>query len=389
MTIDDGGRIAIVGGGVIGCAVAAALAPDRDVVLLEADRIAGGATGRSAGLVTIDPAFSDARPIAERAMAAFERLDADGEVPFHEVPSLEPVPADEEGMARRRVRRLRSADVSVRWLDRETVVEQYPLAIEGAAGALVFDRAGWVDPHVLTTAYRRSATDRGADVEVGTAVRGIVVEDGAVTAVETDTGTRPVDAVVVAANYATPRLVDAFVDLPVRAYRTQCVRIEGAAALGECPMSWDPSADCYFRPDGDGLLVGGYPAFVDDPDAASRDEDAAFRRHVADVLDDRLDVAGALRLADGWAGVDLATPDGRPIVDALPDGPAGLVVATGFHGRGVMTAPVVGSIVRDRLGVASTDLPTGPFDLDRLASEAGVVRVPGIEDRNDDPAGDG
>jgi len=380
MSAAPDGRIAIVGGGVIGCAIAAELAPDHDVVLFEADRIAGGATGRSAGLVTIEPAFSDALPVADRAMAAFDRLDEEERVEFHEVPSLEPVPEDEAAIARRRLDRLQDAGVSVEWLDPEAVEAGYPLSLGGHAGAFRFERAGWIDPHALADAYRRTADDAGATLDVGTAVRDIVVEDGTVVAVATDDGTERCDAVVVAAGWATPQLVAPLVDLPVRPYRTQCVTIEGPSVLADCPMAWAPDHDCYFRPDVDGLLVGGMPSFVDAPAAASRTEDAAFRRHAAAVLEELLAVDGPLRLADGWAGVDLATPDGRPIVDAPADAPAGLAVATGFHGRGIMTAPVVGAIVRDRLGDCVTELPTDPFRADRFGSVPADFAVPGIDE---------
>jgi glycine/D-amino acid oxidase-like deaminating enzyme len=380
--IADGDRVAVVGGGVIGCAVGAALAGDHEVVLLEADRIAGGATGRSAGLVTIEPAFGDALSVADRAMAEFHRLDDDGTVEFHAVPSLEPVPADEEGVARRRLERLQAAGVAVRWLDPDAVAAASPLSLstDDYAGALAFDRAGWVDPHALTEAYRRAAEDAGATVTVGTTVREIVVEDDAVAALETDDGREPCDAAVVAAGWATPDLVDPYVDLPVRPYRTQCVRLEGPAALGECPMGWVPSADLYFRPDGDGLLVGGMASLVDDPAAASRHEDAAFRRHVAGALADLVAVDDPIRLGEGWAGVDLATPDGRPIVDAPDGGPTGLVVATGFHGRGVMTAPVVGPLVREDHAENAGTLPTGPFRLDRFDGPPDDFAVPGFDD---------
>ena len=385
---DDRATVAVVGGGVIGCAIAASLAPDYEVVLFEADRIAGGATGRSAGLVTIDPAFSDAPAIAEYAMASFDRLDDEGRVDFHAVPSLEPVPEDETAIARRRLDRLRAAGVAVQWLDPAAVAARYPIALDEYAGCLAFERAGWVDPHALTDAYRRTAIDAGATVAVGTAVDAIVVEDGVVTGVETADDRRACDAVVVAAGWATPQLVRPLLDLPIRPYRTQCVRIEGPVALADLPMAWIPTSDLYFRPGVDGLVVGGMPSFVDDPGSASREADAAFRHHVATALDDLIAIDGPLRLADGWAGVDIATPDGRPIVDAPDTGPEGLVVATGFHGRGVMTAPVVGPIVRRLLGddvqddavSDDPDLPLEPFRLDRLGGSNADFSVPDIEE---------
>ncbi|MFQ3294837.1 MAG: sarcosine oxidase subunit beta [Halobacteriales archaeon] len=378
MTAADAQRIAVVGGGVIGCAAAAALAPDYDVVLFESDRIAGGATGRSAGLVTVEPAFSDSPSIADRAMSEFERFDEEGRVVFHAHPSLEPVPADERAIARRRLDRLQGAGVSVDWLNPDEVAARYPLRIDGHAGALLFQEAGWVDPHELTQAYRRKATEAGATIEVGTTVQEIVTTDDAVVAVETDRGRKSVETVVVAAGWATPELVGPFVDLPTRAYRTQCVRIEGSAALGTCPLGWTPTIGCYFRPDGNGLLVGGMPSFVEEPGSASRMEDVAFRRHVATVFYELLAIDASIRIANGWAGIDLATPDGRPIIDAPDKGPTGLLVASGFHGRGIMTAPVVGTLIRQLVADDADTIPETLFGLDRFGTVADDFGVPGI-----------
>lgn len=378
MTAADAQRIAVVGGGVIGCAAAAALAPDYDVVLFESDRIAGGATGRSAGLVTVEPAFSDSPSIADRAMSEFERFDEEGRVVFHAHPSLEPVPADERAIARRRLDRLQGAGVSVDWLNPDEVAARYPLRIDGHAGALLFQEAGWVDPHELTQAYRRKATEAGAAIEVGTTVQEIVTTDDAVVAVETDRGRKSVETVVVAAGWATPELVGPFVDLPTRAYRTQCVRIEGSAALGTCPLGWTPTIDCYFRPDGNGLLVGGMPSFVEEPGSASRMEDVAFRRHVATAFHELLAIDAPIRIANGWAGIDLATPDGRPIIDAPDKGPTGLLVASGFHGRGIMTAPVVGPVIRQLVADDADPIPETLFGLDRFGTVADDFAVPGI-----------
>jgi len=145
----------------------------------------------------------------------------------------------------------------------------------------------------------------------------------------------------------------------------------GEALADDFPMGWIPGEHVYFRPEHNGdLLVGGWSFAEGDPDAASDSEDEAFRDHVADLVPRFLREADRARYVDGWAGVDGATPDTRPIVDAPGDAPDGLVVATGFHGRGVMTAPVAATAVRSLLGGESPPFPIDCFALDRFDSRS-------------------
>ncbi|WP_154020450.1 FAD-dependent oxidoreductase [Halorubrum halophilum] len=79
---------------------------------------------------------------------------------------------------------------------------------------------------------------------------------------------------------------------------------------------------------------------------------------------------GALRVVDGWAGIDGATPDTRPIIDSPGDAPDGLVIAAGFHGRGVMSAPVARRLIRSLVAAEDSPLPSEPFSLDRFSSRS-------------------
>jgi glycine/D-amino acid oxidase-like deaminating enzyme len=132
-------------------------------------------------------------------------------------------------------------------------------------------------------------------------------------------------------------------------------------------MGWAPERGVYWRPTHDEeLLVGGGSHRLDEPVTASRDVSAAFRERVM-AQAPALFEAEEMRCVDGWAGVDGATPDSYPIVDAPSSTAEGLVVATGFHGRGVMTAFPAAALVRAHLG-GETSLPTSPFGLDRFSS---------------------
>ncbi|MGM0397751.1 MAG: NAD(P)/FAD-dependent oxidoreductase [Halobacteriota archaeon] len=366
--------LVVVGGGVTGCAIARSVAPDLDVLVLERDKIAtGGATALAAGEVTMTPSYSDVPSIANHAMAFFRDYDGTGAFSFHERPSVELVPSDREGEARRRADRLSEAGFPVSFREPSTVGTDHPrLSLDEYAGVVRHEDTGFLDPYTLTVELQNDAEDRGGTVETGRTVTDVRVEDGAVAGVRTETGRIDADQVVVAAGWRTRDLLEGVLELPIRPYRTQVVVLEPKPPMDDSfPMGWIPGRHVYFRPEVNGdLVVGGYSFAEDHPERASGQEDEEFRDHVASLVPTFLDDFDRAGFVDGWAGIDAATPDTRPIVDAPDDGPDGLVVATGFHGRGVMTAPVTATVARELVLDEEASIPHDPFALDRFESRS-------------------
>jgi sarcosine oxidase subunit beta len=380
--MNDERRVAVVGGGVVGCAVARELATDHEVVVVERGRVAGAATALSAGLVTVTPSYNDVPAVPDHANEFFRSYDGTREFRYTERSSVEVVPPERGDQARRRVERLQTAGVDVAFLDGDSLDAEYPLlATERFVGGVEFSETGWLDPYTLTQTLRADAEAAGATVRDGTAVDSIRVEDGSVTGLETEAGSIDADAVVAAAGWRTPDLLADRVQLPVRPYRTQCLVVDPGESAADGPIGWHPDEHVYFRPEHSGdLLIGGWSFAEDDPETASSDADEEFRLHVAELLPELFSDLPDPRFVDGWAGIDGATPDTRPIVDA-PGGTSGdgqrasadrhpvpedLVVATGFHGRGVMTAPVAAAGVRSLITGESAPFPLETFALDRF-----------------------
>ena len=362
--------VVIVGGGVIGCAAARELASDHDVVVLERGQLAAEATALAAGEITMTPSYTDYPAVASHANDFFRGYHGTGDFHFEERQSVELVPADREGEARRRADRLSGEGFDVEFLDAATVEERFPrfdLADDYAGGVRHAD-TGFVDPYTFSTTLASDAEERGASIHTETAVTDLVVEDGSARGVETTEGRIIADHVLVAAGWRTPEFLAGVTPIPVRPYRTQCVVLDPGTDLDDSfPMGWVPGEHVYFRPERNGdLLVGGWSFATDDPVGASRQADEAFKHHVAALVPSFLRNVDRARFLNGWAGVDGATPDTRPIVDAPADAPEGLVVASGFHGRGVMTAPVAATLVRGIVTGEPIDLPTDPFAIDRF-----------------------
>jgi glycine/D-amino acid oxidase-like deaminating enzyme len=374
-TSESEAHVVVVGAGVIGCAVAHALAPVAAVTVVERDRIGAGATGRSAGEVTMAPSYSDRPAIADYATSFFRANSGQDGFTFHERESVEFVPPDRLGEARRRVARLAETGLETEFMGQVDAGTAYPvLDLSEHVGLVRHRNVGFLDPTQLVGYLAARARDHGAAFRTGTEVTDIQVRDGTVRGVRTTAGRIDADAVVVAAGWRTPALVAPWTDLPVRPYRTQAAVVDIPSVRdwhGDLPMGWLPGDRVYFRPMGRGeVLVGGFAEPVEYPARASRDADPTFRRHVAELIPRRFADAEGARLVDSWAGVDLATPDTRPLIDSPAGGPSGLVVATGFHGRGVMTAPVGGAAVRAQLTGEAAPFPLGVFALDRFETDS-------------------
>lgn len=359
----------VVGGGIAGCMAARELAADREVLVLDRDGVAGAATGRSAGLVAPTLFFGDLPGVARHANAFVREFDGTGGFTFTRRDRVDLATAAERVDAEATAAERADAGFPVTFLDAGTVRERYPaLRMDGFAGAVEYRDTGWVDPYSYATALAREATEKGATVETGVDVTDVLVEDGSVVGVETGEGAYRAGEVVVAAGWRTGDLLADRLDLPVRPYRTQCVVLEPAEPLEESfPLVRVGSEHLYARPEHNGdLLVGGGAGLTDDPEGASRSADESFRNRCAEVVPELFHGFDAAGLVNDWAGVDAATPDARPIIDAPCRGPDGLVVATGFNGLGVMLSPVVGPAVRKLLGGAPAPFPVAPFSLDRF-----------------------
>ena len=369
-------EVAIVGGGIVGCAAARELARDHDVVIIERDAVAGGATGRASGLVSIVQDYDDQPALARYAVDFFREYDGTGDFRLTPRPSVGLVTAGEEADERARARRLADAGFDVSFREPAALATDYPDAfhLDDFVGAVESREAGWVDPHTLAVTYRDEALAAGARVETGVTVESLLVEDGAVVGVDTTAGRVTADHVVVAAGWRTRDLVAPYLELPTRPFRYQTLNLDPGRPLGgDVPIAWEHEHYLYWRPEHNGdLHVGGGTYFVDEPGDVREGVTEEFRRLVADVIPRRVPGLEQARVKSGATCPtgDAATPDGYPIVDAPADGPAGLVVATGMHGFGIMASPVAGRAVRALVAADPAPFPMGPLALSRFADRS-------------------
>jgi len=363
-------EVVVVGGGLAGISAARELAPDHDVTVLEADHIAGGATGYASGLVTVVADWAGRPEAARYSIEFFDAYDGTGEFAFHERPFVQLRTDPDIVGLREEAAEFQGFDVTA--YTPEALEERFPGVFDPSdhVGALVFEDAGWVDPYTYVTTLAEEAVEMGADVRTGTEVTGLRTENGRVRGVETATGDVAADHVVVAAGWRTPEL--AGVEMPVRPFRYQTANLETAADVTEYPIAWDQDSRLYWRAEHNGELhVGGGAYYVTDPGSVRATTTEGFRRLLATTVPERLPAVDDARVrGEGTCPTgDSATPDHLPIVDAPSAAADGLVVATGLHGFGIMAGPAIGRAIRARVTGEEPPFPLEPYRLDRFGPE--------------------
>ena len=376
--------VAVVGGGAVGTSVLFHLAADHDVrgVLFEKGQLGSGSTSKAAGGVRNTFTSPANAAVGNRAIEYFQNFEdrvgralsfrQNGYMYLYHSESA----ADEW---RDRAVLFRRHGAGAELLSAEEAAGKFPgLAAEAIEGALFGPDCGHVDPHRLTQAFGRAATERGATVNTGTAVTDVRLEDGAVTAVETEHGTHEVDAVVDAAGPWAPRVAGMVgVDVPVDLLVRRIMVLDGTPATTG-PLVIDPELSCYFGAEPDGSLLvcntGVDIQDIEDPDATG-DNEVGYDYYLsaAEVVSELLPEVTDLGVRNGWSGLQSHSPDGHAIVG--PTDVEGFYLACGFSGHGVQQAPVVGAAMADLLVEGGTErIDTEAFAPGRFGDpESGYV----------------
>jgi glycine oxidase len=351
------GAVLVIGGGVIGCASALALARrgvkatvlERGPSRTEEPGETGASTWAAAGIVGAQIATRSDGPLARLCLAGRARYpafvdalrDLTGlDVQFRPAGVLRPaLDADELAAITAEVAWQEPAGLRVERLDAAATRALEPSLTPDVVGAVRFPDDPRVDPPSLLAALRVAVERAGAELRTGAEVRRIVVREGRARGVElTDGTTLAADAVVVAAG-SWSSLVEGS-SLPagsVEPARGQIVELKLPAQILNGVIE---GTGAYLSPRDDGRVLVG-----------STVERVGYRKGAtAGAVRDLL--AGAIRLVPAlegatvtraWAGFRPVARDELPLLG--PTGVEGLVVATAHFRNGVLLAPVTGDIV--------------------------------------------
>jgi sarcosine oxidase subunit beta len=380
--------VVVVGGGVIGCACAYALASrGTRVVVVERSELAAGASGRNHGLLLSLPDVSLAA-LGGRSAAVYDELAGQTPVDIR----LDPEPVGflivagederEHRAGRMEAEAVAAFGVAVEFLDGDGAREAEPALGPEVAEAWLLHDGRRLDPTALTVSLALLARDRGAEIRRYVTARSLVVTGDRVRGVVTDEGTIGADAVVVAAGPWTPSFVrPTGVEVAVEGARGWVVHLgeppvlprfllEGAgwhvlagdeAAPATRASHLDqgfpvPDVGTLLHPTPDRTVLAGGSR---QPVVAPEPEDPSVAREIVHQATRWIPGLAEARVLGAWWGIRPMSPDGLPLIGPVREG---LHVVTGHGPYGVILAAGTGELAASLVLGEEPFTDPKPFD---------------------------
>lgn len=367
--------VAVVGGGVIGLAIARSLAlrGAGRILLIERAHPGAEASRAAAGMLAPQAEADGADAFFELASASRDlypsfadalREETGTDIELERTGTLYLAFTDEdEREIEHRFAWQRRAGLSVERLSTLEARELEPCISTHVRGALRFPLDVQVENRRLIAALSASVGKRGVRLLLETNVESLAVERGRVAGVETSRGLLSAPVVVIATGAWTSHLTStnkAVPSISIEPVRGQMLCFETNPALSARHVIYSPRG--YIVPRLDGRLLAG-----------STSERAGFERRVTAggiqaITAHALEIAPALAdlpLVDSWAGLRPRADDDWPVLGACSE-IEGLFFATGHYRNGILLAPLTAELIADEITTNITTPQLQAFSPDRF-----------------------
>lgn len=380
--------VVIIGGGILGCAIARYLSrlPGLSVTVVERHGLGEQTTSYAAALLTRIRPHSALTALAMETFRAIEEMgQSSGEpLPLRSVGSLQ-VSARPDGLRQleETARRAKEAGVTAKAIAVQDAMQLAPwLDLTPDTAALWLPGDGYIDPYSLCMAYAAEGRRHGVRFRLKQSVSDLLMQGGRVTGVRLGHGEVLSAGLVVDAagpwSTALARQVGVHLGMaPVRSH--YWISAPDARIPAHGPMTILPDSGAYARPDVGGLLFGlrEAQAVVADPAVLPEslqgfrfDTDPAGEHALEDgyaSLRSQLPLLDELRLAHYVSNVSSYTPDGFYLLGPMP-GIQGFIAATGCSGAGIGMSGGIGRFISELIAGQPTFVTSEPFRLDRFGA---------------------
>lgn len=360
-------QVIVIGGGIIGTAIAYRLSKrGRHVLLIEKGDLCNGTSGACDAYITPHtkaPGYH--LELCLRSQEVWNTLEKElGEDLEYEATcgSLQVCQNEiEYDVVESNSRKLLEGGLSVEMLRIENTRKIEPALSETLAGALYCPSAGQVNPFKATYAYMRGARRHGADVKLHTTVLDLIKEKETVIGVRTNNGNFYADIVVDAAGSWGAEIARmAGLDFPIKPRRGQLIVSEPIAPIIHTTMQTGMYMIIKHHPElitderikrlglgycieqtADGAIIIGFTR-----------EFAGFDRSTTlEAIEEIIQIAcrhiPALRQVHfirTFSGLRPYVPDNLPIIGPV-DGVPGFFMAAGHEGDGIALSAITGLLV--------------------------------------------
>jgi heterotetrameric sarcosine oxidase gamma subunit len=377
-------QVVIVGGGVIGCSIAYHLAHLgwTDVVLLEQHELTAGTTWHAAGLITSAGMTDETALFFSRySRDLYARLEQETghSTGFRAVGhiSLATTPQRQQAL-RREAAWMHGFGVEDTEISPRELAGIWPLArTDDVLSAFYVADEGRADPVGVATSLAKGARQLGTTVIEGVAATGIETQGRRVTAVLTEKGRIETELVINSAGmWARQFGAQAGVQIPLQAAEHYYLLTDTVPGMDpDLPVIEDPDHYSYYRPEGDGMLVGLFEPAAAPWSLDGVPRDFAFGKLPPDwermepwlgPAMDRIPILAETGVRTFFCGPESFTPDVRPMLGPAPE-LDGYWVAAGLNSIGILSGGGVGHAIAHWIadGVPPVDV-TG-FAVDRAA----------------------
>jgi glycine oxidase len=360
--------VVVIGGGVIGSAVAWNLiAQQQQVILVEKNQPGQEASAAAAGILAVASGRSKRGPMYQLKRAGQElypalvqeleeRTGIDIEYQTTGVLDLIRTDADEKKYHQLYELR-REQGYAATWLTAEEVRRLEPTLTTELRGAVHFSGDHHLHNGKLAEAWAKAVEQRGGVVQTGVTVNEARIEGGKVTAVRIGNEWVSVNTVVIAAGSWSRQVGELFgLTIPVEPAKGQMIAVRSTELRHV--ISW---SEHYLVPRKNGeVVIGSTVEFV------GHNKDVTLET-VQSLINRSIDLApgiGKAPLNRFWAGLRPYSPTRRPILCRAP-GLENVILATGHHRNGIVAAPITGKLICELITTGQTSMSLEPFALPR------------------------
>jgi len=365
-------NVAIIGGGVIGLAVARALALRgvRDVLIIERANLGAEASSAAAGMLApqaeADSADDFFRLCCQSrdlyptfALSLNEETGIDIELETSGTLYLAFSEEDERELAERFEWQAR-AGLEVERLSAESARMIEPCISADVRAALRFPLDTQIENRRLISALAAANEALGVGVLTGVSVESLNIKRNCVAGIETSRGFIACEKVVIAGGAWTTQILNEALPNPrIEPVRGQMVSFDATPQIAR-HVIYSPRG--YIVPRRDGRLLAG-----------STSEHAGFDKRVTaagvqSIVTSALEISpsiAALPLTSSWAGLRPRAADGLPVLGPCAE-IAGVFYATGHYRNGILLTPITGELLASAIVDEEISPPLQIFSPDRF-----------------------
>ncbi|HEV7700618.1 MAG TPA: glycine oxidase ThiO [Pyrinomonadaceae bacterium] len=372
-------EVLIVGGGVIGLAIARKLHRRgvNDITIIDKGTCGHEASWAAAGMLSPQAETDEAGPFLDLCLRsrdlypqfADELLNEAGvDIELDRKGTLALAFDDDDG--RRLLDRLhwqRDAGLDVETMSAEEIIKLEPNLSALIQFGVYFPNDWQVENRRLIEALRRYAEINGIRVLENTAVDRLIVDDIRVIGATTANSAIHAGSTILATGAWTSliKMGDAAMPVKIEPVRGQIVCLQSRPGLLEHVICTHRG---YLVPRRDGRILAGSTSENVGFDASTTSEALTSLTEMVK----KIVPAEPLEIIDHWGGLRPFAADGLPLLGGL-SGLDGLMVATAHYRNGILLAPLTAAIVADKLidGIEDTAFTT--FGLDRFSLAASTL----------------